>query len=254
MTIDYDKYIFHSSELPHRTIEVPNDAMIVELHWSKFGKKLVKYKDVEDPSNDMYCHDYYIAFHIKNTDREQYEKGLLKDIWHESDHIFINQGDNDDILIIRLYSCDITIENFKLHSIEDLNSKISFENQFYIETTNKSHLLDKELDIIKTKLDEYSQSELIDAVNALKKYEDLEVFYYHPIELTDGGIWTQVVGVHHQYSSFAKSKMNDIIYHDQFEINILKECNDDWSHKKIRHINSSMKDKYYQRISEIINQ
>lgn len=254
MIIDYDKYMFYGSEIHHRTIEVPNDTMVVELHWSKFGKKLVKYKDVADPSDDMYCHDYYIAFHISNTDREQYENGFLDYIYYDSDYIFINQGDNDNIILIRLYSSDITTENFKFHTLEDLNGKISFENQFYVETTDKSHLLDKEQDIIETKTSEYTVSKLIDAVDALKKYKDIEVFYYHPIRLEEGGLWTQVVGVNRKYSSFAKSKMNDIIYHDQFEINILKECNDDWSHKKIHHLNLSMKNKYYQRISKIINQ
>lgn len=253
MTIDYDKYMFYGDEIHHRTIEVPDDTMVVELHWSKFGKKLVKYKDVADPSDDMYCHDYYIAFHISNTDREEYENDLLDYIDWDSDYIFINQGDNDDILLIRLYSCDITTENFKFHTLEDLNCKISFENQFYVETTNKSHLLDKELDNIKTKMGEYTVYELIDAVDALKQYEDIEVFYYHPIELTEGGIWTQVVGVHHQYS-FAKHEMNDIIHHEQFEIDRLKEFNDDWSHNKIRHLNLGMKIKYYNRISDIIHQ
>lgn len=247
MKIEVDKYYRHSDEVTKHIIEVPNNSLVVRIPWSEFGTKLLKYRGLsneDDNCFDTYTSDYYIAF--KSTDsNESIISYLEKTDCVYDDDILIMREFNEKYVLVRLISCDITNENFKLNTLDEINAFLPFRSQFYVEVLNDFNYNDYIKEIKKE--NGITTIDFMNDVDACSK----PIFYYHPIKLDDKGVYTQIVGVNNRFKMFGDGK-NNIIYHDSLKISVISERERVFDKVKVYHKNNEMITDYYGRVNEII--
>jgi len=245
MNIQVDYYYRFHDEPRHDNIELPDNTVIVPLHWVQFSRPLERY--VAEGKNDYLpeemCQDYYIFIpDVKPSDADI--KSLLKNHSEHMEYMFFSNG-----ILMRLFSVDIPgYINFK--TLEDLNNIVDFSDQYYV--YKKSGRLENNDDIVlfrDTLSGKCSQDECITIMKLLHENTDIVLSYMKIVRIVNDGLYVKKVGILHMHGNYP----NDSIVHHIESIHDMSQEIEKYGNEYKIVRDTSIIDKFEKRIQEIIN-